>query len=162
MEIEINTNENNPFKSDPTFGDTNFQKSIETEFYINRNFEQCLERINFEFDKIRSKESNNRHKCFRNPLCNCIYLGKFLVEVLVETADNSLSKQLENYLYCFPIYVPYELFLALINNFLNMMELSMVRVWIEAYLTYTVRDDSKGIQKNKLTLTKKEVNICVN
>ena len=171
MELNLNyennttniTNPKNKINTSTSIHTTNLIKSIENEFYINRNFDYCLKEINIEFDKLRSKDSNNRHKCLRNSLCNCIYFGKFLIEIF-SSKNDEFAKQFENYYYCCPIYLPYELFSAIIKHMLNYMEFSTARVWIEAYLTYTVREDhnkstNTGFTKNsnKLILTNREV-----
>ncbi len=136
---------------------------LENEFYLNRNFEYCIKEINSQFDKLRAKDSNNRHKCLRNPLCNCIYYGKFLIEIFSNNQEE-YAKQFESYYYCCPIYLPYELFIKIITHMLNHMEFSTARVWIEAYLTYSVKDDFKTISTftkntNKLSLSSREVSI---
>ena len=172
MELNLNYENNNDnhnnnkikiYNNNNVLHTSNLIKSIEKEFYINRNFDYCLKEINLEFDKLRSKDSNNRHKCLRNSLCNCIYYGKFLIEIFNSNKEE-FAKQFDNYYYCCPIYLPYELFTAIIKHMLSFMEFSTARVWIEAYLTYTVRDDNnknitKGFTKNsnKLTLTNREV-----
>ena len=134
--------------------------NLEREFFINRNFEFCLKEINSEFDKLKSKETNNRHKCLRNPLCNCNYLGKFLIEIFSSNQEE-FAKQFENYFYCCPIYLPFELFMSIIYHMLNYMEFSTARVWIEAYLTYSMKEENKigniYAKNNKLVLSSREV-----
>lgn len=161
-----NENENKFVSEDLSKYSSNNSKNLEYILYVERDFHSAREILGKNFEKFLSseplsKKMGNKHKCDRNPYCECVKLGNFLLEIEMNSnSSNSLNRSnshsnknlisiLENYFYNPGLTLPFELLVHLITSMIKLHDFQSVRSLIENYITYSKIKTPDNIQKTK-------------
>jgi hypothetical protein len=123
--------------------------NLEYILYVKKDFDSAKKiwQKNFEdfiLNEPASKKMGNKHKCDRNQFCDCINLGKYLLEIEMNTlnfhsgtSNKNLISILEKYYYNLGLTLPFELLIDLSKSMIKLLDFQSVRSLIENYITYS-------------------------
>ncbi len=127
----------------------NLNDNIFYHLYIDRDYIKSLSLLNTKFEKLRSKELKDKHRCNRNPFCECIMLGLTLVEIFeYHSLGKSLTSSMEEYYY-FIHFIPYKIIKAMIRSCLKKLDFMETKRIIDTYLTYSTFPEEVTQENNK-------------
>jgi hypothetical protein len=121
------------------------KKTLEYNFYIKRDYPKSKQLTEQLFVKLRNPNDKNKHKCNRNKNCGCVYLGRFLIDIYLNTNTEKpdLMKFLEDYYILPGINLPVILFKHVCKSLLKLLDYRKVRSLIENYLSYSTVQGAK-------------------
>jgi hypothetical protein len=139
-------NKQEDFKEVEKNNKIDLNENIDYLLYVKKDLSNSQKIWKIFFEKFMSalpsnKKMGNKHKCDRNQYCECIELGKYLLEIEMNLNLSSSNKNLftliEKYYYNPGINLPFELFKSLSKAMIKLLDFQNVRSLIENYITYS-------------------------
>ena len=136
--------------------------------YIERNYDKSLLLITQRFSLLTSMELKNKHRCNRDPYCECVRYGLLLIDIFENKSNGkNIISNMETFYY-FIHFIPFPVIRAMIKSCLKILDFTEVKRIIDLYITYSVLpseviDAEQGqvsnslSQKLNLIITKEEV-----